>query len=486
MKKNNSMSRTRTIFKWIFRILGIYLIYIAVSLTVPFLGSPDVSQDFKDSFDINEFYSDETGVDRAAVVESSQDALDVRLHMINEAKEKIAISSFSLKTDRACNEIASVLLAAADRGVTVQILVDGLSGWYDMKNDPIYYVLGTHANIELRYYNQLDLLRPWTFNGRLHDKYILIDDELLLLGGRNVSNYFLGEYDTKVLSYDRDIFVYNTAYGSDNISDSVIYEVWDYFNAIWNHEESKQVFDYVSSFKKDKVADAKQTLLATYQELITERKDLFARADYREFTVPTNKITLVSNPTHIMTKEPYIWYTMMQLMSTAKERVYIQTPYAVLNRDMYAGLTDIAETVPDVRMLLNSRAGGDNFMASSDYTLNKKKVLKTGVTLYEFQGIHSMHDKSFLIDDDISVIGSYNLDMRSTYLDTEVMLVVHGTEFNDQLEQYMYAMQDGSLLVGDDGSYEENNEVTALKLPLYKKALFSVTSVVFQLFRYLL
>ena len=95
------------------------------------------------------------------------------------------------------------------RSIKVLILGDGLSCSVDMGKNPMYYALGTHPNVTIRFYNNLNLLKPWTFNGRMHDKYIIIDDQILLLGGRNTSGYFLGNSDGKHLSYDRDILVYN-------------------------------------------------------------------------------------------------------------------------------------------------------------------------------------------------------------------------------------------------------------------------------------
>lgn len=466
--------------------LLVYLIYFILGVTLPFIKAPVVSDDFAESFSSDKFYGDSYSVDRAAVIESSQDALDIRLHMLNSAKKEIIISSFSVKHDRSCKEIFSTVLNVADRGVKVQILIDGLSGTYDMNNDTMYYVLGTHPNIEIRYYNRFQPLKPWTFNGRMHDKYIIIDDELLLLGGRNLSNYFLGEYNTKVLSYDRDIFVYNTAADTKNSSDSVITQVKEYFETIWNSKYNDTVYDSVPFYKKSSFNDSVMELVGYYDKLVSERPELFTDIDYQDITVPTNKITLISNPIHIMSKEPYVWYQMQQLMLNAKERVYLQSPYAVLNDAMYQGLEDLENTVPDVTLMLNSTAGGDNFMASSDYTWNKDKVIDTGVDLYEFQGKHSMHNKSVLIDDNLSIVGSYNLDMRSTYLDTEVMLVVHGEEFNRLLELYIDSMEQTSLPVLSDGSYGKNNDVEALTLPAWKKITYSITSFVFQLFRYLL
>lgn len=486
MKKLKHMSVRKRILTSILFLIITYLIYFILCITIPFIRSPDVSREYKESFHIQKFFSDMVSVDRASIIESSQDALDIRLQILEEAKERIAISSFSIKNDRSSKEVMSCVLAAANRGVQVDILVDGLRGYIDMEDDPIFYALGSHPNVEIRFYNMFSFLRPWTGNGRMHDKYILIDDKLLLLGGRNISNYFIGEYNTSVLSYDRDILVYNTAASSKASKESVITQVWDYFMTVWDCEYSEQVFDTIDKKDEKTVARAYDTLEQIYQSIKTKRATLFTPLDYTRLTVATNKITLVSNPIHIMSKQPYVWYELSELMKHATKRVYIQTPYAVLNQDMYQDLEEIQASVPSFKMLLNSRAVGDNFVASSDYTMNRARIIKTGVKIYEFQGKYSMHDKSMLIDDNISVIGSYNLDMRSTYLDTEVMLVVHGKEFNQLLEDCIQAMEDQALPVLADGSYGENKDVKAVLLSTEKKMLFGVCSVVFQLFRYLI
>lgn len=481
------LARNKKVIKTVIILLILYVIYLILGATLPFIFHKEVSDLTKESLEVSRFYGDDVSVDRAAVVEDSDEALDIRLRMLNEAKEKIIMSSFSFKTDRASQEIFATVLAAADRGVIVEIIADGLSAGIDMKRDPMYYVLAAHDNITIKYYNMINLMKPWTAHGRLHDKYVIIDDRMLILGGRNTSNYFLGTYNTRVLSYDRDIFVYNTAAETDRFEESVIHEVEEYFYTLWNSKDSEIVFDSVPLSRKKKIAPAKKMLEETYQNLLAERPDIMIdEFDYMDYTVPTNKITLITNPITVMSKEPYIWYQINELMQNAKDRVIIQTPYVVLSKAMENDLKKLKGKLRQYDMLINSIEVGDNYMASSDYLFNKQDVLDTGATVYEFAGEYSMHNKSVLIDDDISIIGSYNFDMRSVYLDTETMLVVHGEEFNKELENVMNVMKEQSYEVNSSGEYVVGDDATLPELPWWKKIAFRVTSVVFQVIRYLL
>ena len=78
-----------------------------------------------------------------------------------------------------------------------------------------------------------------------------------------------------------------------------------------------------------------------------------------------------------------------------------------------------------------------NPFGSADYARNRNRILNTGIDIWEYEGGYSYHGKSILIDDDLSVIGSFNMDMRSTYLDTELMLVIRSKDINKQLEEGM-------------------------------------------------
>ncbi len=156
------------------RVLPLYLLYFVLGATLPFLSPPTVSDSFRAAWDPAVF--EQVGsTDRAALVTDNQDALDVRLRMIGEAEERIILSSFDIRDCDSGRDIFAALLLAADRGVQIQILWDGVSGLL-RGGSPIFRALGRLPNVEIRFYNAPNLLLPWTVNGRMHDKYLLIDD----------------------------------------------------------------------------------------------------------------------------------------------------------------------------------------------------------------------------------------------------------------------------------------------------------------------
>lgn len=478
--------KTRSRKKWMLLLIMCILFYLILGALVPFMFQKKVGDEWKKAFHNMDFYgTEEPSVDRAGIVETNEDALEVRLRMFEEAEEQIILSTFDIRPGGSCTDIFASLLEAAQRGVKVRIFVDGLYGGIHMKQDPMFYAVGSHPNVEIRFYNIPNLLAPWTINGRMHDKYILVDDKLLLLGGRNTFDYFIGNYTDQNISYDREVLIYNTAWGTSRSQESVLAQAEDYFSSIWKLDCSKTVYEKVKNKKKTQKAE--EELRRHYEANKQARPEQYAKnTDYKAITVPIRKATFLANPTHIYAKEPYVWYGLTELMKAAADRVYIQTPYAAFSKDMYKDLKEIADLVPDVKLQINSVAVGDNFMASSDYIFNKKKIWKTGAEVFEFQGDYSSHGKSGLIDQDLSFVGSYNLDMRSTYVDTETVLVIHGEEFNQLLEGYVMDMHQKSLKRNLDGRYESKDGVEEVKLPNGKKILFSFTSVLFQLFRYLI
>lgn len=467
---------------WRRLMLVFIIVYVVAGAMIPFARQKEAGES---TFSLQDFYAPEGSVsaDRAHVVEDNQEALELRIRMLNEAKERVILSTFDFRQDESTWDLAAAIYQAAERGVRIEIMVDGFSGLLRMEGSPFFYALSSHPGIEIRIYNPINLLTPWRLNGRMHDKYVICDGRAMLLGGRNTFSYFLGSYETESRSHDREVLIYNTDWENGTKS-SVIAQVEEYFYGIWDGPYMKVFHDSESLGKRRTVKRKAEMLRERYEELREHYPQCFAAYSYEEHTVPVQKVTLISGETGIYGKRPLVWETLKSLMANARERVVFHTPYVVMDDRMAAGMREIAEKVPDFSMVINAVENGDNVVASSDYMIHKREVLDTGVKLYEFDGGESTHGKTILIDDDMSVIGSYNLDMRSTYMDTEVMLAIQGKEFYRELSGYTDEFQEKSRIIRDENHYELPEGLVPQELTWKKQIIYRAVGLLIQPFRY--
>ena len=442
--------------------------FLILGATIPYIKQPDIQEDFKENLDLNHFYSKDVSSDRAMIIKENKEALEERIRIISGAKESIILSTFAFQSDDAGKDMLAVLLEAANRGVDIKILADGFNSCIYMEHNPYFYALSSIPNVTIKIYNKVNLLTPWTSMGRMHDKYVIADEQVYILGGRNTFNYFLGDYDS-YKNHDWDILVYNE---SDRNGNSSINQIKSYFYDIWDLNVCKEFHDSEKLAKKISVRKAAGELTERYEGLVISNPELFGEYDYKKVTQPTNRITLISNPTGIYPKEPNVFYTLAQLMTQAEKEVYIHTPYVVCNDLMYQAFEEIAEKVPEVKLLTNSVVNNGNLFAAGDYLHNKDRLLDTGIGILEYEGGISYHGKCIAIDDDMSIVGSFNIDMRSAYLDTELMLAVNSKELNAELRREMNTYEDKAIQVIDAERYAEKDGM--IKQEITKVKLFSI------------
>lgn len=469
---------------WLICLLLFLILYLLMGAAAPFLAYQKITDRTRSAFEQEKFSTGLAGPERAALVETNLDAWKDRMRLLSQARERIILSTFDMRPGESTRDILSVLLAKADEGVDVRILVDGISGAIRMEGKELFYALSSHPNVEIRIYNPVNLLTPWKLMGRMHDKYIIVDETAYLLGGRNTFDYFIGNYTEKNVSYDREVLIYNTEPGNPETS---LKELEAYFESVWSLEVCRPFHDSSRLAEKEKVKAERKLLEERYAQLQKEYPELFDGSwDYLEHTYEAGAIRLLSNPTHIYGKEPVVFYELIQLMGQAEERVLFQTPYVVCNDWMYEQLTEIGTKVPEAEILLNSVDNGDNFVASSDYLRHKEEVTAMGLKLWEYDGGISNHGKTILIDDDISIVGSYNLDLRSTYVDTELMLVVESVELNQELSGYLSEFQADSRKIIDADTYEVPEGFEVRSTPAWKRLAQTVFGFIIQPFRCLI
>lgn len=459
----------------------LFVAYIAIGAFAPFLRTPDMAISPEIADQISQIQSSRASVDRVAILESNADALNERLRLIHQAQEEIILTCYDIRDGESTRDVLSAILRKADTGVHVRILADGLSALAHM-NGEYFAAISSHPFIEIRQYNAPNLLTPWTLMGRMHDKYLIVDDLAYILGGRNQFDYFVGDYPTEHRSLDREALVYNSAAGTPDSGESSLFQLRDYFEKMWAMDETVPIGD--SRLKASTFNKVCTELTERYVALSTARPELFTPADYPSVTSATDGVFLIANPTHPYAKDPMVFETLTALMQQAQREVIIHSPYAVLNGDMTDAFSAISESVPTT-LMINARENGDNIVASSDYTYHRSGILKTGVHLLEYAGGDSYHGKSIAIDDDIAIIGSFNLDLRSTYVDTELMLVIKSTDVNRLLRQNMNVLHEKCLTLSTNQDPVLPDGLTIPQASILKKIIWPTLGLLLQPIRIL-
>lgn len=414
--------------------------------------------------------------ERILCIDDNEEALLWRLRMIGSAKETIVLATFDFRADHSGTDIISALYAAAERGVKVKILVDGL--YQAVFSDPegAFQTLGAHENVELRIYNSVSPGNIYRLNYRMHDKYLIVDEKMYMLGGRNTNDIFLGNY-TNGINMDRDILVC----ASGKKTGQSLQEVQEYFQKIWEEPCVRK-----KGLKKTgDIAASAQMLRNHYQELKGKYQDDVEKfTAWEEATFPVNSIALLTNGTGAENKSPQVLDVIGQ-MAVKGQNVLIQTPYIICDSHMYEVLESIADNA-ELNIILNAVERGSNPWGCTDYLNNRKKVLDTGAAVFELMNEHAVHTKTVVIDDNISIVGSYNYDMRSTYLDTEMMLVIESEELNSHIRQMASEYMEKSKAVLPDGRISEGAYYEPREMHAGKKAVYGILRIITVPFRHLL
>lgn len=466
----------KRVIKTILKCLLIFvLLIIVVNLLEPALPAK-LSEEQKENIGKTEYESEEIGSERILCVDDNNEALLWRLRMIEHAKESIIFTTFDFREDNSGTDVMAALYSAAKRGVKVRILLDDLNRLIRLGNSDSFRVLCVHENIEVRSYNTVELKNIFHENYRMHDKYLIIDDEMYLLGGRNTNDIFCGD-TSQWINIDREILVYETEPGQ---GESFL-ALMEYFTEIWNDPSVKTLRP---SVKKKELDECSEILKSRNEVVCRQNETIRNYNDWIRDTYPANKITLLDNGTAAAKKKPVMLYELEHIMKQGTD-VVIQTPYVICDRNMYEVLSNVSGQA-NVKIILNAVERGSNPWGCTDYMNNKDNILKQGVTIYELMNEDAMHTKTILVDDNISIVGSYNWDIRSTYLDTELMLVIDSKELNRHIRQLNVTYMDKSIEVLPDGTKTEGRDYYGVELSQSKKWFYRILRVIIRPIRYLL
>lgn len=286
------MERVRLIGKKIFRS---YLVYIFIFAILIFAVQKPIKKEKEELISYENYDFESRKEDRVALIESPEDAVIVRLDLIENAEETLDISYYTLIKGKSTQVFLSSIVDAANRGVQVRVLLDGIFNNLTGELKDAVYGFTLHPNIRIKFYKPFKPLSPITWNKRLHDKIIIADQNLALIGGRNIGDkYFLQEAMEDDYVKDRDVIIFNKEPELD--SPSVINDMKDYYNQLWDHRYSEAPRKRLKLRHKEKGKafneKSSKQYIAFQKEYAQESNDI----DWYKNTIATESIKFVHNP----------------------------------------------------------------------------------------------------------------------------------------------------------------------------------------------
>ncbi|KVF62732.1 phospholipase [Burkholderia cepacia] len=357
-------------------------------------------------------------------------ALQMRIALARAATKTLDMQYYIATEDTTGKLLLAAALYAADRGVRVRMLVDDLN-FRDI--DRVMAALNTHPNIEIRVFNPFGasqgmvertanfFTRIDSFTRRMHNKAMIADNQIAIVGGRNLGDEYFSASPT--LQF-RDLDVLAAGPVTNDVSAS--------FDTYWSSASSYplRVLNHQSFDPKE--LDAMRDELGL----------VWAPAEFK-----VDAPDKVAQPTDAYVSPPM--QRLVELTRGAQREFLAFSPYFVPHDAGVKILGDTTARGVRVAILTNSLAATDAVAVQAGYGPYRVPLLQHGVELYEFKAQPgrqrprlfgsrsraSLHAKAYVIDRKILVIGSMNLDPRSAHLNTELALVIHSPALAEQVAQ---------------------------------------------------
>ena len=387
------------------------------------------------------------------------DSLALRLLMAERAERSIDAQYFLIHDDLVGNVFINALLRAADRGVRVRFLVDDIqTEGYDAG----FAALDSHENFELRIFNPfahrkaraLDVTRLSRVTRRMHNKSMTVDNQITLIGGRNIADEYFGAR-TDVDFGDLDVLAIG----------SIVPKVSTMFDSYWNHpaalpmpalasvpEDADEKLESLSG----KVARSLEEVEASkYADVVRGKILDYVQTDASGFTWAEYDLVYDSpdktNPDASKDADSIV-VEMRASIGDVQEELFIVTPYFVLRKDNIQGFQELVDRNVDITVLTNSLASNNHTVSHSGYMPVRKPLLKMGVNLLELRASVSissddsrgvqqakvtLHAKAFSVDRKKIFIGSFNWNQRSVNLDTELGVIIHSPKIAEEFVEHV-------------------------------------------------
>lgn len=397
-----------------------------------------------------------------------------RWRLLEGARERLDICYFILKQDVFGTAFLGHLVKKAREGVRIRILLDAMGTKMSLSftgNDYLDALIST-GNISIRMYRPLIYryadafltLNPAAILVSEHDKILLADGRKALIGGRNISTeYFAPIEDDPTVFRDIDLTIAGEAIGAalqaafeagyaSGEAKTVAREEVD---LNYTTDELLLAYEAMDAWLHDRPM-AEPLLAAMEEKGLSWLKELeemphLRGALHRE--LPTSReaeVRLLESRTRLMEADDPITRTLIRLVRSAREEIFIQNPYLVLSREAVDVLAEAAERGVRITVITNSPLSSDNAMSQAVFLEQWPELLArvSGLDLYVASDRHNLHGKLAVFDRCLSLVGTYNLDILSMAMNSELVAAIWSESVaEDILHPRRQAIREGELLV---------------------------------------
>ncbi|MDR1046191.1 MAG: cardiolipin synthase [Treponema sp.] len=319
---------------------------------------------------------------------------------IVKAERYIFLEFFILRQGQMLDPVLSILEEKACKGVDVRVIYDDLGCFMSLPPDFKNYLW--QRGIKCQIFNPFKPIFSSLQNNRDHRKLIIIDGKTAFTGGINLADEYINAIER--FGHWKDAAIMLQGEGAWSLT--------MIFLCMWNLGlKEKEKFD---SFYP-------------WPGMPTELENAGAEAPVRG-SPPDGECGIESDGF----VQPYAdspiddenvgEHVYIQIINNAREYVYINTPYLVVDDNLLSALTLAAKSGVDVRIITPHR--WDKWMVAITSRSYYRQLVTAGVKVYEYTSGFN-HSKTFVCDDKIATVGTTNLDFRSLYLHFECGVVVY-------------------------------------------------------------
>lgn len=319
---------------------------------------------------------------RVSVIHHGDEAYRTVLELISEARDHIHAQFFILDVDPVGKRFIHALAARARAGIRVRLLLDAVGSWRALRR--LVRPLALAGGEVTEFLPALPLHRKWSAHLRNHRKLLLTDGRTAFCGGMNIGAKYMGP-----------------------------------------HRERTRWRDIAVVIRGPAVRDLQVTFLDDWAFATEETGPagtLFPSLPVSPGVHPPEGTLQVvpSGPDRALRP---MYQGVFAAFTTARARIWIATPYFVPDDAIGTALENAALRGIDVRLIVPARS--DMRMVRLAGNSYFDDLMAAGVAIYQYYPTN-LHTKLLIIDDDVGVVGSSNVDIRSFFLNFELGVFLYG------------------------------------------------------------